>query len=66
MSSESTLLLCLNLALLGLHLFLLLNDAQEFVTLGLGLLSQHDFALNELLSARNIKLLGLPFHQLGF
>ena len=44
---------------------MLLDDAEELVTLGLGLLGQHHLALNKLLPAGNVEILGLSTLQLG-
>jgi len=56
---EGPLSLSCDLALLALLLLLLLDDGEEFVTLGLSLLGKHDFALNELSPSSNVQFLGL-------
>ena len=62
---EGTMSLLFELSLLILLLLLLLDDAEELVTLGLGLLGQHHLALNKLLPAGNVEILGLFTLQLG-
>lgn len=64
-AAEGVLLLRGDLALLFLHLLLLLNDAQELVTLGLGLRSKHDLALDELSAAADVEICGLAATHLG-
>ena len=59
MGSEGAVALLLKMSLLILLLLLLLDDTEELVTLSLGLLGKHDFALNELLSTGNVEVLGL-------
>ena len=63
---EGTMSLLFELSLLILLLLLLLDDAEELVALGLGLLGQHHLALNKLLPAGNVEILGLFTLQLGF
>ena len=65
MGSQSVVSLRLELAFLSFLLLLLLDDSQELVTFGLGLLSEHDLALHELLSAGHVKVLGLFALQLS-
>ena len=57
--------LLFNLALLIFSFLLLLNNAQEFVTLSLGLLGQHDLTLDKLLSARQVQFFGLLLCKLS-
>ena len=59
MLAESLLSFVFHLSVLLLRLLLFLNDLEEGVSLGLGLLSHHDFSLQELLLAGHLKLLGL-------
>lgn len=65
MCSECTMSLTFKLALFILLLFLLLDNAEEFVALSLCLLGHHDFLLDELPSTSDIKILGLPASQLS-
>ena len=53
------------MTLLVFLLLLLLNDAEEFVTLSLSLLGQHNFSLHKLSSAGDVKILGLSTGKLG-
>ena len=53
------------MTLLVFLLFLLLNDAEEFITLSLSLLGHHDFFLHKLSSAGDVKILGLFTLKLG-
>ena len=57
--------LLIELTLLIFLLLLLLDDAEELITLSLGLLSHQHLFLNKLLSAGNIELLGLFTLQFG-
>ena len=63
MISECIVSTLLNLTLFVLLLFLLLDHCEELITLSLGLLGQHDFALNKLLATGKIKLFGLLASQ---
>jgi hypothetical protein len=65
--SQSISLLILKLALLLFFFFLTLNDAQEVVTLGLGLVCHSRFPFKELAFASGLKLVCLPllFFTLG-
>jgi len=65
MGSQSSVSLGLELTLLSFLLLLLLDDSQELVTFGLGLLGKHDFTLHELLSAGHVEVLGLSALQLS-
>jgi len=65
MSSESTVPLVLQLTLLVLLLFLLLNHAEELITFGLRLLSHHHLFLNELSATGHIESLLLFCKQHG-
>ena len=56
---EGSMSLLIELTLLIFLLLLLLDDAEELITLGLGLLGHQHLFLNKLLSAGNIELLGL-------
>ena len=57
--------LLLELALLIFLLLLLLNHAEEFISLSLSLLGHHNLLLDELLPPGNVQLLGLSALQLG-
>ena len=57
--SQSTILSDLEFALLGFLLLLLLDDAEELVAFGLGLLGKHDLALQELFPSSLIQIFGL-------
>jgi len=62
--SQLMLLLGFHLTFLLLVFLLTLNDAQEVVTLSLGLVGKGTFALHELLLAGNLELVGLSDHLL--
>ena len=62
---EGSMSLLIELTLLIFLLLLLLDDAEELITLGLGLLGHQHLFLNKLLSAGNVKLLGLFTLQFG-
>ena len=62
---EGTMSLLLELSLFILLLLLLLDNAEELITLGLGLLGQHHLTLNELLPSGNVEILGLFTLQLS-
>ena len=65
MVPEGSMSLLIELTLLIFLLLLLLDDAEELITLGLGLLGHQHLFLNELLSAGNIELLSLFTLQLS-
>ena len=64
MRSEGSVLLLFHLALFVFLLFLLHDDAQEFVALSFGLLGQHDLAFDKLSASSMIQIGGLDFGQL--
>ena len=63
--SEGLVTVLVDLALLALLLLLLLNHAEELITLGLGLLSLHQLPLDELLAAGLVQFDGLLALQLS-
>ena len=65
MVSECLVSLLSELSLLIFLFLLFLDHAEEFVAFGLCLLGEHNFALDELLSARNVKISCLPFKELS-
>ena len=64
MRSEGSVLLRLHLALFVFLLFLLLDDAQEFVALSFGLLGQHDLTFDELSASSIVQIVGLNARHL--
>ena len=65
MVPEGSMSLLFELSLFILLLLLLLDNAEELITLGLGLLGQHHLTLNELLPSGNVEILGLFTLQLS-
>ena len=65
MRTERCVSLLLELALLVFLLLLLLNHAEEFISLSLSLLGHHNLLLDELLPPGNVQVLGLFTCQLG-
>ena len=65
MAPEGTMSLMFKRSLLILLFLLLLDDAEELITLGLGLLSHQHLFFNKLLPAGNVEILGLFTLQLG-
>ena len=66
MVSQVRFLLLVDEALLFFGALVFFDDAEEGVTLELGLLTEHFFALHELTFARHIEFLGLTASLLSF